>query len=312
MARRRRRKNRGGSIVISIIIIICALLGLLYNQSDVVRDFVDGLGIFGETPSINNPYIDPDGTEMAVHFIDVGQGDCTLLQTPEGSVLIDCGERGDDDEILAYLKSQGVTSLEYVIFTHPHEDHMGCAPELLEGIEVKNVIMNDRVSTAKFFEKTIEVLESKNINTIPAIPGEVYTVGALRLTILGPYSKEFAHEDTNNSSVIVHASYGHRAFLFTGDAEALAEEELLSHHKNDIKCDVFSAGHHGSSSSNTLALVQAASPSYAVISCGKNNSYGHPNTETITTFDKCGVTYYRTDELGTIVFVTDGKTLTKK
>lgn len=312
MARRRRRKNKGASIIVSIIIIICALFGFLYNQCDVVRDFVDGLGIFSDAPSINNPYIDPDGNEMAVHFIDVGQGDCTLLQTPAGSVLIDCGERGDDKEIIAYLKSQGVTSLEYVIFTHPHEDHMGSAPELLEGIEVKNVIMNDRVSTAKFFENTITVLEDKNINTILAVPGNVYTIGALRLTILGPYSKEFSTEDTNNSSVIVHASYGHRAFLFTGDAEELAEEELLSHHKNDIKCDVFSAGHHGSSSSNTLALVQAASPTYAVISCGKNNSYGHPHEETIDTFDKCGVTYYRTDELGTIVFVTDGESLVKK
>lgn len=307
---KRRRKKRGGSLFITIIILICALIGVLYNQSPEFRAFLADFGIGGS--GVKSPYIDPEGVEMAVHYIDVGQGDCTLLQTPEGSVLIDCGEKYDDDEIIAYLNSQGVTSIDYLIFTHPHEDHMGCAPELLRGIEVKNVIMNDRVSAAKYFENTILALEELEINTIPATPGDVYTVGALRISILGPYSDKFSREDTNNSSVIVYAEYGERAFLFTGDAEVEAEEELLAHHRDGIKCDVFSAGHHGSKSSNTLALVQAASPTYAVISCGKDNSYGHPNTETITTFDKCGVTYYRTDELGTIVFVTDGKTLTKK
>ena len=307
---KRKTKKRSGGIFVTILILICALLAVFYNQSAAFRDFLAGFGI-GQGGD-KSTLVDPDGVEIAVHYIDVGQGDCTLIQTPAGSVLIDCGERGDDDEIIAYLRSQGVDSIEYLFFTHPHDDHMGSAPELLRGFEVKNVIMNDRTSPANYFENTLDALEEENINTILAVPGDVYEIGALRLTILGPYSKKFSNEDTNNSSVIIYAEYGERAFLFTGDAEEEAEEELLAHHRNDIKCDVFSAGHHGSKTSNSLALVQAADPTYAVISCGKNNSYGHPNTETINTFNACGVEYFRTDELGTIVFVTDGESLVKK
>lgn len=304
-------KNLFGVMI--LILLLCVAFFLLYQQSEPVRDFVDGLGIFTTTSSTKPaPFIDPNGDEMAIHYIDVGQGDATLLQTPAGNVLIDCGSKEYGDDVVEYLKSQGVESLEYVIFTHPHEDHMGCAAYVLSEIEVKNIIMNDRTSTKNYFEKALDVIEEKNINTILAVPGEIYTVGALQLRILGPYSEKFANEDTNNSSIIIHATYGHRAFLFTGDAEELGEEELLEHHKNELKCDIFSAGHHGSSTSNSLALLQAASPEYVVISVGEGNSYGHPHEEALNVFGKVGATVLRTDKLGSIVFVTDGETLTRK
>lgn len=296
-----------------LVLLLCVAFFLLYQQCEPLRDFVDGLGIFTTTEPTNPaPPIDPEGDEMAIHYIDVGQGDAALLQTPAGNVLIDCGSKEYGNDVVEYLKAQGVETLEYAIFTHPHEDHMGCAAYVLSNIEVKNVIMNDRLSTTNYFEEALDVIEQKNINTILAVPGDIYTVGALQLRILGPYSEKFSNQDTNNSSVIIHATYGNRAFLFTGDAEELGEEELLEHHGNELKCDIFSAGHHGSRTSNSLALLQAASPEYVVISVGDGNSYGHPHEEALDVFTRVGTTVLRTDKLGSIVFVTDGEALTRK
>lgn len=322
MARKNSKKRRQKKLMkaifgrsLPLLMVLLLLLGvasaLLYKQSEPFRSFVDGLGIFSTTAP-SRPYIDPEGSEMAVHFIDVGQGDCALLQTPQGSVLIDCGSKEYGDDVVAYLKSQGVDTLEYLIFTHPHEDHMGCAAYVMENINVKNVIMNDRDSTTNYFEEALDVIETKKIPTHLANPTDVYTVGALQLRILGPYSSRFSSEDTNNSSIIIHATYGNRAFLFTGDAEEDGEEELLEHHRGELDCDVFSAGHHGSRTSNSQALLQAASPQYVVISCGKDNSYDHPHKEALEVFNNVGATVYRTDELGSIIFVTDGESLVKK
>jgi len=295
--------------VLLVLIFIASFL--LYQQFEPFRDFVDGLGIFTEKAP-TRPYIDPEGSEMAVHFIDVGQGDCALLQTPHGSVLIDCGEPEYGEEIISYLGSIGVNELEYFIITHPDEDHMGAAAYILNNFAVKNFMINGKVKSAKFFENALDAVEDKNIPLIEGLPGEVYTVGSLRMEILGPITDNIDKLSSNDSSLIIHATYGSKVFLFTGDAEDEGEELLLQHHRNDIDCDVFSAGHHGSSTSNSPELLQAASPSIVVVSCGKDNKYGHPTPEAMNNFAAIGATVYRTDELGTIVFVTDGQTIEKK
>ena len=297
-----------------LLMLLLALLGvatwLLYLQVPPVKDFIDGL--FPQEPVYQPQYIDPNGNEMAVHYIDVGQADATLLQTNAGSVLIDCGEKAD--AIVNYLKLQGVTELEYLILTHAHEDHMGCAPEVLQNFKVKNVILSPLVGTATYYEETVAELEKQkdSIEVIEAIPGKIYTVGALQLRILGPYDESYKGNEPNDSSVIVHATYGNRSFLFTGDAEKRAEGVLVDKHGKEIKCDVFSAGHHGAETSNTDELLAAASPSYVVISVGTGNSYGHPTDEALSNFEQVGATVFRTDKDGTVVFVTDGESLIKK
>ena len=298
-----------------ILVLLVALLAVgcnyLYDNNEPFREFVDGLGIFStQAPAI--PPIDPDGTEMAVHFIDVGQGDSTLFQTPQGSILIDCGESEYGDDVVAYLNAQGVTELEYFIITHPDYDHMGCAAYVLENITVKYFVMNGQQKSTKFFEKALDALENKKIDSLIAAPGDVFTVGALQLKIYGPQQHLVDSDEWNEASWIIHASYGNRSFLLTGDAEKEGETDLLKYYKNYIKCDVFSAGHHGSKTSNSQELLDAANPDYVVISCGENNDYGHPHQEALDVFESIGATVYRTDELGSIVFITDGESLTKK
>ena len=313
MATRKRKKksNQALPIILAIIALLSVLLGCLYEYSEPFRDFVNDLGIFStQAPAI--PPIDPEGNEMAVHFIDVGQGDATLFQTTNGSVLVDCSESQYGDDIVAYLRAQGVTELEYFIITHPDEDHMGAAAYILQNIEVKTFVMNGQEKSTQFFSKALDVIEEKGIEAVIAVPGDVFTVGALQMKIFGPQQYLVEDDEWNEASLIIHATYGNRSFLLTGDAEKKGESDLVEHYGNQIKCDVFSAGHHGSKTSNSPELLAAAKPTYVVISCGEGNKFGHPHQEALDAFADIGAIVYRTDELGSIVFVTDGDTLIKK
>lgn len=313
MATRKRKKksNQALPIILSIIALLSVLLGCLYEYSEPFRDFVNDLGIFStQAPAI--PPIDPEGNEMAVHFIDVGQGDATLFQTTNGSVLVDCSESQYGDDIVAYLKAQGVTELEYFIITHPDEDHMGAAAYILQNIDVKTFVMNGQEKSTQFFTKALDVIEEKGIEAVIAVPGDVFTIGALQLKIFGPQPYLVEDDEWNEASLIIHATYGNRSFLLTGDAEKKGESDLLEYYGDKIKCDVFSAGHHGSKTSNSYELLAAAKPTYVVISCGEGNKFGHPHQEALDVFATIGAIVYRTDELGSIVFVTDGDTLIKK
>ena len=313
MATRKRKKksNQALPIILAIIALLSVLLGCLYEYSEPFRDFVNDLGIFStQAPAI--PPIDPEGNEMAVHFIDVGQGDATLFQTTNGSVLVDCSESQYGDDIVAYLRAQGVTELEYFIITHPDEDHMGAAAYILQNIEVKTFVMNGQEKSTQFFSKALDVIDEKGIEAVIAVPGDVFTVGALQMKIFGPQQYLVEDDEWNEASLIIHATYGNRSFLLTGDAEKKGESDLVEHYGNQIKCDVFSAGHHGSKTSNSPELLAAAKPTYVVISCGEGNKFGHPHQEALDAFADIGAIVYRTDELGSIVFITDGETLTKR
>lgn len=319
------------STVLSLILILLIMLGggsCVYESNEQFREIIDSneflsdvysqvgdiMDLLGLNPSAvpQKPFIDPNGEEMALHFIDVGQGDSALLQTPKGSVLIDCGEKEYGDTVVSYLKAQGVTELEYFIITHPDSDHMGSASYVLENIKVNNFVINGLEKSAKFFESALDVIESKDVPSYIATDGDVFIIGSLRLEILGPCVDDVSELESNDSSLIIRATYGSNSFLFTGDAEKEGEALLLKHHKNEIDCDIFSAGHHGAKTSNSLDLLEAATPEFVVVSCGKDNSYGHPTSYAMNNFAAVGATVYRTDELGSIVFITDGNILQRK
>lgn len=306
--------GRNLSLVVALLLLVCVAFSLVYAQSTEFRNFVDGLGIFPTTSqTTQRPSTKTDGNELEVHFIDVGQGDATLLLGSAGAVLIDCGTSDHGTDVIEYLNACGVYELEYFIITHPDADHMGCAYKILGAVDVKNFVINGKEKSANFFTKALDVMEERGIPGLIASAGDTFNVGSLRLDVLSPAADEISGLSSNDSSLVIRATYGSRSFLFTGDAEGDGEGLLLEKcGAAELKSDVFSAGHHGSRTSNSSELLELVRPEYVVISCGEGNSYGHPHTEALDAFESVGAMVLRTDERGAIIFVTDGTYLTLK
>ena len=249
------------------------------------------------------------GDAVEIHVIDVGQGDSTLIKTKDGNILIDAGPGDHEDELVSYLSSVDVTSFKYCIFTHPHEDHIGGADLIIEGFDVENVIMSHAVTSTVTFERLLGALEESEADVFEANAGDVYKVGEVSVRILAPINKT-DDRDLNNSSVIASVEYGEVNMIFTGDAEEIEERDILeSPYRKYLDADFLKTGHHGSSTSSCDEFLDAVTPRIASISCGEGNSYGHPHAETLDKFSDRGIRSYRTDELGSIVFLCDGKTI---
>ena len=244
---------------------------------------------------------------VTVHFIDVGQGDATLIQTGEGNVLIDGGDRRTASALVQYLKDSGVNRLDRVVATHPHADHIAGLANVIDTFEVDTIIMPKVAHTTLTFERLLDAIEKNGVTLQEPVAGDSFTLGDTVFTIVAPNST--GYRNLNNYSVSLRVLHGSVAFLFTGDAEAESENEMLEKRRN-ISAQVFHVGHHGSKTSNTQAFLDAVSPEIAVISCGTGNTFGHPSEEILERLEEAGVTVYRTDLLGTIVMSSDGSSLT--
>ncbi len=244
--------------------------------------------------------------KMEVHFIDVGQGDSTLITCDGHAMLIDAGDYSKGTAIQNYLQRQKVTKLDYLILTHPDSDHIGGAPVIITKFEIDKVFVSNYEKDNKTYLKLIQALDNKRLKYTTPKVGTQYTLGTAKITILAPNGE---YDNPNDASVALMIQNGENKFLFTGDAGEDAERDML---ETDIglSADVLKAGHHGSRTSTSGKFFEAVSPSCAVISCGEDNSYGHPHAETLNTFRMNGVKVYRTDEDGTIVAVSDGKKVT--
>lgn len=244
--------------------------------------------------------------KMEVHFIDVGQGDATLITCDGHAMLIDAGDYSKGTAIQNYLQKQKVKKLDYLILTHPDSDHIGGAPVIITKFGIDKVFVSNYEKDNKTYQKLIQALDNKRLKyTTPAV-GTSYFLGTAEITILGPND---TYDNPNDASVALMVRNGENRFLFTGDAGEDAEQDILAV-GIDLAADVYKAGHHGSSTSTSQEFFEAVSPSCAVISCGEDNSYGHPHAETLNTFRMNGVKVYRTDEDGTIVATSDGKEIT--
>ena len=249
----------------------------------------------------------PDGLEkLTVHFIDVGQADCILINANDEFMLIDAGNNEDSNTIISYLKAQGVKTLKYVIATHPHEDHIGSLDDVIDTFEIKNIIMPSAITTTNTFEDVLTAIENKGLLITEPVVGDTYKIGKAEFTIIAP-NKEY--EELNNASVGIKLVNGKNSFVLCGDAEELSENDIL---KNgiDIKADVLKLSHHGSDSSSSVKFLDAVSTTYAVIMVGKDNSYGHPDSEIIKKMIERNIKTYRTDEQGTIIVSSDGESIT--
>lgn len=250
--------------------------------------------------------IDLTEVDLAVHYIDVGQADSILIQLPNGeNMLIDAGNNADGDLLVDYLNNLGISAINYLVGTHPHEDHIGGLDNAIRAFKVDNFYMPKISHTTKTFQDVLTASEENNLEITTAKAGDnILDEGNLEISILAPVNSKY--EDLNNHSAVVRLAYGDTSFLFMGDAEEESEEEILSTNAN-LKSDVLKVGHHGSSSSTSSEFLKAVDPSYAIICVGEDNDYGHPHKETI---ERLGdIPTYRTDLNGTIVITSDGNSL---
>ncbi len=252
----------------------------------------------------------PEGSaQVKVHFIDVGQGDCTLVMSRGEAMLIDSGERDDSDRVIKYLKEQGITKLSCIIVTHPHTDHMGEMPDILKAFKTDKFIMpkvpDNMVPTIMRYEKMLKQIKNQGLEISWSSNSEFRLGDA----VINTYTPKGQFEELNDYSTVVKISCGSRKFLIMGDTEKEEESDLLAQ-KFDFRADVLKVPHHGSYKGTTSELLKAVGAQYAVICCGKNNDYGHPHDSTLKRIKKFVSNVYITKDNGDIVFTTDGKSLT--
>ncbi|MFT8348849.1 ComEC/Rec2 family competence protein [Clostridium saccharoperbutylacetonicum] len=245
------------------------------------------------------------GNMVKIHYIDVGQGNSELIQVEDKNILIDAGT--SDRKALDYLKSLGIKKLDYVIATHPHEDHIGSMDDVIKAFDIGKFYSPKVTTTTKTFENMINALKEKNLKlTVPKVSNKL-NIGNATLTFLAPNNTQY--ENLNNYSIVCKLKYGNTSFIFMGDAEEISEGDILQK-QLDVKADIIKVGHHGSRSSSTKAFLEKVNPKYAVISCEKGNDYGHPHKVTIDKLNAKNINVFRTDLEGTIIATSDGNEIT--
>jgi beta-lactamase superfamily II metal-dependent hydrolase len=295
-------KSRGKKKVPPLVIIVAIIIVAI---SAVVSNFGGDTTKKAETNDANvSASSDIDG--IVVHYLDIGQGDSEFIELPNGEcMLIDAGTSDSAQKIVDTITNYGYSKLDYVVATHPHADHIGGMTKVINSFDIGEIYMPKASTTTKTFENMLTAISDNGLSINTAKAGvEVYSDSSLKIEFLAPVGTSYT--DLNNYSAVVKITYGSNSFLFTGDAEDVSEEEMLSSERNSLSADVLKVGHHGSSSSSTVDFINAVNPKYAVISCGVDNSYGHPHSETLTKLDDKNVELYRTDKQGTITVVCDG------
>jgi len=286
---------------IAIFVLIFALVFSLVGCSD-TTNFNQKQG------EIQNSTVQSTNGLLKVYFIDVGQGDSIFIKAPDNkTMLIDAGVPEMGKKVVDYIKSLGVTKIDILVGTHPHEDHIGGMDRVIESFEIGRFYMPKVTTNTKTFEYVLNAAKNKGLKIDVAKAGVTLDFGpSVSAEIIAPNSSKYA--DLNEYSAVIKLTYKNTSFLFTGDAGAESEREMIEK-GYDLKSDVLKVGHHGSSTSTTASFLDDVSPKYAVISCGKGNDYGHPHSSTLKKLKARNIPVYRTDECGTIIAVSDGQSI---
>lgn len=242
---------------------------------------------------------------LKVHVIDVGQADSIFIELPnEETMLIDAGNNSDDETVVNYINSLNYDTINYLIGTHPHEDHIGGLDTVIDTFNIQNIYMPKIQHDTKTFEDVLVSIKNKALKIKTAKAGtNIINSNNLKIDIIAPVND--VYESLNNYSAVVKITYNDKSFLFMGDAENLSEDEITA----NVKADVIKIGHHGSSSSTSNEFLSKVSPSYAIISVGEDNDYGHPHDEVMNLLNKSNIKVYRTDLSGTIIIKSDGNNI---
>jgi len=280
------KRNKGFMVLISVVLALCfAFVGWLFDKE--------------ETP------ITMSAGCIRVHFIDVGQGDCILIQLPDDEImLVDAGEAEKGENVTRYLDEIGVKKVDYLVGTHPHSDHIGGLQGIIEKYKIGKIYMPKVNHDSMTFENLLMCIKEKGMQIESPKKGEIiYQKDDVKIQCLS--DSELEYDNLNDYSIVLKVTHKNRSFLLTGDAE----NEILDVIDFDGKVDVLKVPHHGAETSCSEAFYEKIKPQYAVISVGANNQYGHPKEETLDVIDKYDAKCLRTDKQGTIVFETDGEYL---
>ncbi len=269
-----------------------------------------GAGITAQ-PGGKAPAAVAAGSPLTVQVLDVGQGDAILIRTPEQVVLIDTGDVPARDKLVSMLKSQGITTVDKLIITHPHADHIGGAAALFANFTVRQVYDSGQKTTSNLYRQYLTQISKKKIPFAVVTAGTTIELGnEAQLRILAPEQPFIggSEPDLNNNSIVAKLIYGNFSMLMTGDAEKESEERMLKKDAASLKSTLLKSGHHGSKTSSTLPFLKAVNAEAALISLGAGNEYGHPHTVVLKRYSDRKMQVYRTDTEGTLTVTSDGRT----
>ena len=247
--------------------------------------------------------------KMIIHYIDIGQGDCILIQVNNKNLLIDSGPSSNRKDLLNYLEKLDIKKFDYIIATHPHEDHIGNMDTIIKRYDIGSFYSPKVITSSTTFENMISALVDKNLK-INVLKKGVKGIDLGKNTEIEVFSplENISSDNLNDYSPIIKITFFNNSFLFTGDAEISTEDTVLSQN-NNLNCDILKVGHHGSSTSTSTDFLISTNPSVAIISVGKNNSYGHPTSETLSLLNSYNIRTIRTDINGTVIAISDGKNI---
>ena len=302
-----KKKKKGSKATASgAFCLVIAIVALVIQNVFGIDIFavLENLDTEGASGSQNQGNIELKEGEMVVHFLDVEQGLCILVQSEGENLIYDGGEKDTADEVVKYLKAQGVETIDYLISSHYDSDHVSGLINCLEEFDVEYVISSDYIHESKTYEKFIAAVKAEGLKPNHPAVGESFTFGNGGFTILSPETID--DDDSNANSVAIKLINGNNSFIITGDAEIKNEKEMCES-GIDLKCDVLVPGHHGSATATGWDFMEATLPEYAVISCGKGNSYGHPSTSVLERLEQIGCKTYITMEKGCLTMEINGE-----
>jgi competence protein ComEC len=274
--------------------------------------FAAALVAVGIIVAIGYQFIPARPTELSplplfrVTYLDVGQGDSAVVQSDSSNLLIDAGTNATANSLVKEFKNMGIGKFDVVVGTHPQEDHIGGLDTVIRQFDIGKIYMPKVSATSRTFEDVLRAIQGKGLTVSTPVAGSSFNLGSAGCSILAPNSQSY--ENVDNYSIVIRVGFGANSFLFTGDAQVDSEKEMLVR-GYILKSDVLKVGHHGSWTSTSPDFLKSVSPQFAVISVGKDNSYGHPHRETLEKLSEGGIKVYRTDLNGTVTFTSDGSNL---
>jgi len=295
-----RKKKLGEKLATVIILILAVVFVFQFKLTSNENSNQQVSGNVVNQSGSSNVAQDVDG-ELLLTMIDVGQAD-SFLFIQEGEVaLIDCGTRSTGKDVVKHLKSLGITRIDYIFGTHPHDDHMGGMYDVITNFEIGKIIIPEIESgevTTNWYMKLMNEINQGNYEVEYTEVGSMYNVGNASMKVIGPISKP--NGNLNNYSTVLKVSFGEMDIIMTGDAEEEVEKEIIKSGAN-LDAEILKVGHHGSDTSNSEEFLDAITPEYALISAKVGNKYEHPTEETMQRLKERDIEVYRTDESGTVV-----------